>query len=94
MKINSNLFLFSMLITNKIHYIILYNECQHNHFIILGNTRLHVSTRLSHPQAYINICVTRYCVHFGIPSCLHSWNTNLRLVKPNASTYAYKNLTL
>jgi len=23
----------------------------------------------SHPQAYINICVTRYCAHLGITSC-------------------------
>jgi len=42
----------------------LYNERKHNHFLILGNTRLHVSNKLSHPQAYVNNCVTRYCAQF------------------------------
>ena len=32
--------------------------------------------KLSHLHAYINNCVTRYCAHFGIPSCLHSWNAS------------------
>ena len=30
--------------------------------------------KLSHPQAYVNNCVTRYSAHFGIPSCTASGN--------------------
>ena len=31
--------------------------------------------QISHPQAYFVNCVTRCYAHFGIPSCLHPWNT-------------------
>jgi len=56
---------------------ILYSVRQHNHFITQGNYKATcfdyrlVILRL----IFVNL-VTRCYAHFGIPSCLHPWNTS------------------
>ena len=57
--------------------IILNNVRHHNHFITQGNykvTCFDYRLVIFRP-IYVN-CVTRCCAHFGIPSCLHPWNTS------------------
>ena len=56
--------------------VILNTVRQHNHFIIQGNykaTCFDYKLVIFRP-IFVNL-VTRYYAHFGIPSCLHPWNT-------------------
>jgi len=56
----------------------LYNVRQHDHFIILGNTRLRVSTILSHPQGTIcELHFKRQFYLFNPIAALHNFQTNV-----------------
>jgi len=61
---------------SKIHNIILNSVRQHNYFITQGNYigyKFRLWLVIFRPVFVI--CVTRCYAHFGIPSCLHPWNT-------------------
>ena len=56
--------------------IILNSVRQQNNFITLGNYKVTCfDYRLVILSPFAN-CVTRCYAHFGIPSCLHPWNTS------------------
>jgi len=55
----------------------LLTHTRHNHFITQGNYKATCfDYRLVILGPIFVNCVTRCCAHFGIPSCLHPWNTS------------------
>jgi len=57
--------------------IILNSVCQHNHFITQGNYKATCfDYRLVIFRPIFVNWVTKCYAHFGIPSCLHRWNTS------------------